>query len=77
MRIPNRHVACSDHWAMVPKWLQVQLIEQLHYGIAWKCHPTQQYIELRTKAIHLVNEASAKRFAKPEPDPQLPLLPST
>ena len=38
----------------MPKWLQIKLAEQLHYGMAWKCHPTQQWLDYRSLAISSV-----------------------
>ena len=71
--IPRSHIACSAHWAMVPKWLQLKITEQLHYGIAWKCHPTQEYLDLRSQAVKIVNHASSERYAKPT-GAQIPLF---
>ncbi len=62
---------------MIPTWLQQRLTEQLHYGIAWKCHPTQEFLDLRSQAIQIVADKSAKKYARPGPNPQLPLLPTT
>jgi hypothetical protein len=61
---------------MVPKGLQVQIFEQRNYGYAWKCHPTQQYIELRSRALTIVNNACAEKYARPQ-GTQLPLIPTS
>lgn len=71
--IPWRHVCCSDHWALAPRWLQVKVNEQRDYGLAWKCHPTQEFIGLRDQLVALVNRESARKFARPQ-GTQLPLL---
>jgi hypothetical protein len=72
--LARRHFVCADHYAMVPKWLQTKIAEQLRYGIAWKCHPTQEYLDLRSQAVAWVIRKSAEKYAAPTPDPQLPLL---
>jgi hypothetical protein len=75
-QIARRHFVCSDHYALVPRWLQQRIAEQVNYGIAWKCHPTQEYIDLRSQAIKLVVEASREKYSRPT-EQQLPLLPAT
>lgn len=60
---------------MVPGWLQQKITEQRHYGIAWKCHPTQEFLDLRSQAVALVNRLSAERYSKPDGE-QLPLIPT-
>ena len=74
-QIARRHFLCSDHYALVPKWLQVKLAEQLQYGIAWKCHPTQEYLDLRSQALKAVLQALRARYAKPSGE-QMPLIPA-
>lgn len=76
-KIPRRHFLCTDHYALVPKWLQLKLHEQLQYGIAWKCHPTQQWLDLRSQAMQLVMRTAIEKYSKPADGPQLPLLPAT
>ncbi len=73
-QVPRRHFLCTDHYALVPKWLQVKVSEQLHYGIAWKCHPTQEYLDFRSQAIQAAIAAAKERYSKPHPSPQLPLI---
>lgn len=75
-QIARRHFLCTDHYGLVPKWLQVKLAEQLQYGIAWKCHPTQEYLDLRSQAIQLVLKIAREKYAKPS-GTQLPLLSAT
>jgi hypothetical protein len=74
--VARRHFLCGDHYAMVPKWLQVKLAQALAYGIAWKCHPTQDYIDLRSQAIQLARRALDEKYSRPSAA-QIPLLPST
>lgn len=74
--VPRRFFACTEHYAMVPKWLQLKLNEQMEYGRAWKCHPTQQYLELRSQAIDIVQRAAKEKYSPPE-GAQLPLLPAS
>lgn len=50
---------------MVPKWLQVKLAEQLEYGMAWKCHPTQEWLDLRAQAIRIVLQTAREKFSRP------------
>jgi hypothetical protein len=66
MRIQRRHLFCSDDWNLVPRGLQTRLVEQLQYGIAWKCHPTEGYVKARDAAIAHVNTERERRFARPE-----------
>lgn len=64
--IPRSHVLCSDHYAMVPAGFRVRLTEAREYGIAWKCHPTQQFLDLRSQVIQLVDRLCAQKYAKPQ-----------
>lgn len=76
-RIPHHYIACNEHYALVPRWLQGRLSDQRQYGIAWKCHPTQDFLDLRSQAIQTINARLADKYSRPGSDPQLSLLPST
>jgi hypothetical protein len=71
--LPKRMVLCLDDWQLVPRYLQARLIEQQQYGIAWKCHPTDQFLDARREALRIVNEERARRHSRP----QLPLFSPT
>jgi hypothetical protein len=75
--VPRLHTACSDCWRLVPKWLQQKIVEERQYGTAWKCHPTDDFLKLRTQLVEIVNRTRQERHARPEPSPQLSLLPTT
>jgi hypothetical protein len=74
--IPRLHVACSQCWPLAPKWLQQQITEQLRYGIANRCHPTDDFLKARSQVIEAVNRALSERYRKPAGQ-QLPLLSTT
>jgi len=75
-RIPRSHLFCHEHYSLVPSWLQQKLRHARDYGLAWKCHPTQEYIDLRDMAVRMVVNELVRRYAKPRGE-QLPLLPAT
>jgi hypothetical protein len=75
--IPRLHVACTTCWPLAPRWLQQKVLEQLRYGQAYKCHPTDDFLKFRTELIEAVNRKLIDRYARPSPAPQLSLLPST
>jgi hypothetical protein len=74
--IARRHFLCTAHYGLVPKWLQMKVAEQQQYGIAWKCHPTQEFLELRTQAIQLALREAQRKYSRPNGE-QLPLLPAS
>lgn len=75
MRIPRKHFMCSAHYESLPAWLTRKLQDERSYGEAWKCHPTQKYLELRDQAVKTALAEHARRYAKPA-GLQLPLLPT-
>lgn len=75
-RIPRSHLFCHEHYALVPHWLQQKLHHARDYGLAWKCHPTQEYIDLRDLAVRMVVNELARRYSRPR-GTQLPLLPAS
>lgn len=75
-RVARRHLFCIAHYALVPGWLQQRLSHARDYGIAWKCHPTQEYVDLRDMAVRMVTNELARRHRR-APGEQLPLLPAT
>lgn len=75
-RIPRLMVLCYEHYSLVPSGLQQQLLAARDYGLAWKCHPTQEYIDLRDRAVKVATREAARKFGRPQGE-QLPLLPAT
>lgn len=75
--IHRRHIVCARCWLLAPKWSQQKVTEQLNYGRAYHCHPTQEYLEARVELVRVVTAKREERYAKPAPNPQLPLLPAT
>jgi hypothetical protein len=67
---------CDQHYGLLPAWLQRKLRDERAYGVAWKCHPTDKFLELRAQAITLATREAARRHGKPDAT-QLPLLPAS
>jgi hypothetical protein len=74
--VARRHFLCTDHYALVPGWLRTKLNEAFQFGIAWKCHPTQDWLDLRSQAIRYVLARAAEKHGRPQGE-QLPLISST
>lgn len=72
--IPRAHCLCAKDFALLPGWLRARLSETKNYGIAWKCHPTQEYLDARSQAIAFVN--TQRERAEQRAAAQLPLIPA-
>lgn len=48
--ISLKHLYCAPHWHALPDYLRRELVKAWSYGLAWKCHPTQDFLEAVRKA---------------------------
>lgn len=74
--IPRAHCVCADDFALLPSGLRARLSQAKNYGIDWKCHPTQEYLDVRSQVIAYVNRRRAAESRRDDDPEQLSLLPT-
>lgn len=62
--VPMKHIMCLDHWKMVPRGLQDQIVEEWKYGLKNRCHPTAGYTNSLAEAIKIVREKLLSRVQR-------------
>lgn len=62
--IPLDKLLCFHHWKATPQPLRDDLMSAWKYGLQWRCHPTQNYLDARDAIARHLREAAAKRATK-------------
>lgn len=62
-QISIKHLACREHWLKIPPRLQDNLIGAWKYGLQFRCHPTQAFIDARDQACRYIEMNEAKATA--------------